>query len=214
MHFTDRTPRKRARYTETTLEGQYRAYRQMLQFMALVWCRHASFYFAIENTQQFLDTIFDLLAGESAHDSLEWVYLGDATIALLSVLWKRRDDASFLALVYDDSFVWNLARRADPEDLVIAGQWHCSALCSHTDASAVSIAVYISVSAATQSCDRLLWAEAWSCLCDAMLLILTDDLEDADEPLALLVAPTICQALACLISHGDESNCQFYLPYA
>lgn len=41
-----------------------------------------------------------------------------------------------------------------------------------------------------------------------MLLILTGDFEEADEPLALLVAPSILAGLDALALHADELLCK------
>ena len=50
--------------------------------------------------------------------------------------------------------------------------------------------------------------DAWNYFRDVLLLILTGDFEGLDEPLALLVAPSICAALLQLAQHAEGRTCE------
>ena len=70
-----------------------------------------------------------------------------------------------------------------------------------------SLAAYISAAAGCNKHDRLVSAECWDYLRDVLLLILTGEPEGIDEPLALLVASSICLAMLTLVLHADEASC-------
>jgi len=66
----------------------------------------------------------------------------------------------------------------------------------------------------TDVCDALCCAEAWDYLRDTLLLILSQTFVADDEPLALLICPTICHALVHLLQRMDAQACKsYYLGY-
>ena len=192
---------------------ELRASRQTIQLLTLAYASSGSLFIAVDPMQKTLTTIIGLLQ-QSNEDSWEWPCLGDAIVGLLAFLDRRKDDAGFQTLSYDKDFVWHSLRGADPGNLLFACRWHSVSFRDATESGEASVAAYFSTSIRLRSRHRLLWAEAWSYLCDVMLLILAGNVEGEDEPLALFVAPSICTALDALVRWTDESTCKLDLFHA
>ncbi|TFY52613.1 hypothetical protein EVJ58_g9913 [Rhodofomes roseus] len=71
-------------------------------------------------------------------------------------------------------------------------------------ALAAAFSVYVCGTHNKCRLDALYFADGWNYLRDILLLVLTHHYLDVEEPLALLVAPSICMALTCLIASGDD----------
>jgi hypothetical protein len=65
------------------------------------------------------------------------------------------------------------------------------------------------INAATQVQDSLSCAEAWDYLRDTLLLTLSRSFIADNEPLSLLVCPSICHALLRLLQLMDAHACTF-----
>ena len=70
-----------------------------------------------------------------------------------------------------------------------------------------AFATYVSASHnGSEDMDTPLYACGWDYLRDALLLILADHFLDAEAPLAVLVAPSICMALVSLMASSNGNT--------
>ncbi|RPD63076.1 hypothetical protein L227DRAFT_413176 [Lentinus tigrinus ALCF2SS1-6] len=175
--------------------AEIRDAKQLLQLLTLMWTSGTSPHSIPQSSQRFLSALAVSL-GNVEIDSLAWRVLGDAFVGIITILEQRRADPIFAAIdrCWDEEYVWRLAQEADPGELPLAS----------------SFAHYVAAMAHRRHCDELLCAEAWEYLRDVLLLILTSDHEGPDEPLALLIAPSICRALIALLENAQGAGLQYY----
>ncbi|KAI0724422.1 hypothetical protein C8T65DRAFT_563205 [Cerioporus squamosus] len=173
-----------------------RIVKQTIQLLMLMWTSGTSPRSIPQSAQKFLSALAAWL-GDVDTDSPAWSVLGDAFVGIVAILEQRRADPIFTAIdrCWDELLVWRLAREADPSELPLAS----------------SFALYIATTAHLRHSDYLLWAEAWDYLRDVLLLILTSDHEGPDEPLALLIAPSVCTALIALLVNASGTGFHYSL---
>ncbi|TBU35113.1 hypothetical protein BD311DRAFT_204228, partial [Dichomitus squalens] len=168
--------------------------RQTVQFLTLIWIAGAPMYFHVDSVHRFVSALLRKLNSGSSTRCM----LFDATLCLLTVFKKRRDEITFQTMgrCCEDESVWALTISAEPTDILVVS----------------SLAAYVSATAQIRSCNQLLWAEAWSYFRDALLLTSISHIAVAgsEELLGLFVAPAICRALLSLMEHATDDTRQFY----
>ncbi|KAH9946799.1 hypothetical protein B0H21DRAFT_741825 [Amylocystis lapponica] len=112
-------------------------------------------------------------------------------------LFEAQNDEGLAASgkLWSEDVIWQKTLDSPSTDLFVAS----------------GFASYILATAPRNVCDVLTCAEAWSRLCDILLLIATHHFLDVEEPLALLVCPSILQALSCLVQHANAVAVQFMI---
>ncbi|TFK94334.1 hypothetical protein K466DRAFT_657861 [Polyporus arcularius HHB13444] len=175
----------------TVTFADLRTVKQAIQLLTLMWTSGTSPRSVPQSAQRFLAALVNWL-GDLNSDSEAWRVLGDAFIGIVAILEQRRADPTFAAIdrCWDELAVWRLAREADPNELPLAS----------------SFALYVGTMAHLRHTDDLFCAEAWDYFRDVLLLILTSDYEGPDEPLALLIAPSICTALIALLGNAQGAS--------
>ncbi|OSD06094.1 hypothetical protein PYCCODRAFT_1077151 [Trametes coccinea BRFM310] len=146
-------------------------------------------------TSQLLAVLLDWLEVATV-DSALWTMLGDVTIGALTEWQHRVASGSPSHRVFDKvdaARVWRIIAEADSGDLT----------------SAVSAAAHISSTAGKHPYDSLQYSVCWDYLRDTMLMILDHEFRGVEEPLALLVAPTISRALVALARHAPAPAKRF-----
>ncbi|RDX56001.1 hypothetical protein OH76DRAFT_587645 [Lentinus brumalis] len=179
----------------TVTFADLRTVKQAIQLLTLMWTSGTSPRSVPQSAQRFLAALVNWL-GDLKSDSEAWRVLGDAFIGIVAILEQRRADPTFAAIdrCWDELAVWRLAREADPNELPLAS----------------SFALYVGTMAHLRHTDDLFCAEAWDYFRDVLLLILTSDYEGPDEPLALLIAPSICTALIALLGNAQGASCTYF----
>ncbi|KAI0824219.1 hypothetical protein BC628DRAFT_1323010 [Trametes gibbosa] len=174
--------------TAKTLNGsstlELRNIRQTLQLFTLVWsvgCTAG----VLSESRLLLSSLLDWLESEPL-DSLEWEMLGDATIGALAMSPHLAGSSE---PHLGDDFLWDFFREIDPTDLPFAA----------------SLSAYVATTVASGSKGSLAYAEAWNYFLDVVLLIFNHEFVGAEEPLALLVCPSICRALMALLQHAPPT---------
>lgn len=145
----------------------------------------------------------------SCHDS--WTHLRSSCVLAISALaisTSRVLAGESPGSVVTWTTIWEmiLAEPDRPIDLVLACKKGISYTerSSHTQQPAAAFATYVCTTQVQhEGKNTLLHACGWDYLRDALLLILTDHFLDAEAPLAILVAPSICMALVSLIAFAD-----------
>ncbi|KAJ8456312.1 hypothetical protein ONZ45_g18770 [Pleurotus djamor] len=88
--------------------------------------------------------------------------------------------------------------------------WGISIAAGNSITIASSLSHYIIAS--KRLCPTITCLEAWDLLRDTLLLVLTRQYLHDEEPIALISAPALCQALAYILLSGDSgSNARLYL---
>jgi len=171
--------------------------RQTLQLWTLIWRSRAQLDGAEQITAPLLRGLIDCLStGSTSSDSL-MPLRGPLILALSvsqSMLGEDNIDKS-----WNDGPIWEIVLTdGDSKDLVLAS----------------AFATYVCATHQRCHLDALLYAEGWDYLRDVLLLILTHQFLDVEEPLALLVAPSICMALTFLITaRSDRTVCILSSPW-
>ena len=170
-----------------------------------MWMAGTPQYFNPDAIHQFLSGLCHTM-GSSA---MGWEILGDAGVALLSVVQKRRDDPTFelVKRCYGDQSIWERTSAADPTNLLLACEFFLPPIISPQSpiCRTASLAAYVCATAGSRS-SHLLWADAWSYFRDVLLVILDREFAEAGsvEPLGLFVAPGICRALLSLVEIATD----------
>ncbi|KIK95377.1 hypothetical protein PAXRUDRAFT_387795 [Paxillus rubicundulus Ve08.2h10] len=92
------------------------------------------------------------------------------------------------SVVSDCDAVWHIGRRGKSDNLFVV-----SAFCLY-------------IASGPPSVEPLTYLEALDHLLDAMLLICSHRYHSDDEPLGLIIIPTICDALSHLLKHNDDNT--------
>ncbi|KAJ7630732.1 hypothetical protein FB45DRAFT_1151654 [Roridomyces roridus] len=160
--------------------------RSALHFAIIIWFSQTPGCLLRQSISPVLSKILDLVSQESA-SQLQSRILADAVLTAFSA--ARRDPSCS-----DDSreVVSQFVVRAALPDLAVAS----------------SFAHYITTSQAL--CSPLSCAQAWRHLGDCLALILRNHYAGEQEPLALLVCPTICSALIRLL-RADPTSTRFMI---
>ncbi|KAI0361767.1 hypothetical protein OH77DRAFT_1501023 [Trametes cingulata] len=186
-----RSSLKTGRIRDNASESELRHCRQALQMLTLVWRAGRTPRTLSDPARLLLSAVLSRLESE-ALDSPTWTMLGDAAIGALAI-WHEYGEASAAKL--GGQFIWDVMDEMDPGNLPLAA----------------SISAYIAATAHTRSRDALACFEAWNYCRDVALLILNRDFGGAGEPLALLVFPVICRALAALAQHAPPAAMRYYV---
>lgn len=195
---------------ENTLElGTTTAARQMLIFLAIIWnsCRPGCFHREIVSS--FLSTLIERISSQGPKFST----LKCSLLTTLTSLQNKSDDSEIINKVWEDEKIWLLAMSSDPTDLMIACMYFFYSVELPTLIASSAIAAfanYVTCSAKNKKCDPLCFAEAWDHFRDCLLLVLTHHFLGDQEPLALLVVGSICQALSSLLQYADLKAGEFF----
>ncbi|KAK7064397.1 hypothetical protein R3P38DRAFT_2824265 [Favolaschia claudopus] len=158
--------------------------RSTLNFAVVLWYSGAHGCLSHEFVSPLLRDITQCLTEKTHFSDLASVVLGDALLTAFSA--ERRDGPG----LSDESreCLWTFGITSSPRQLSIAS----------------SFAHYVLTS--NLLCDALYCAEAWQCLGNVLLLILKHHYIEEQEPLALLVCPTLCAALTRLLQANSAST--------
>jgi len=165
---------------------------QLLQFGMLVWHSGSPACFNRSGISPFLSTVVDWLASRDPDEGKSILLRSSLLGALASV-----EAATTLPVDkgWSDAAIWEIAMDGGSADLL----------------TAAAFAAYVSTTAKSRRCSVLLQAEAFDYLRDVLLLVLTHHYLGTEEALAVLVCPSICQALLCLITCAGIQAVQYLL---
>ncbi|KAI9057102.1 hypothetical protein FKP32DRAFT_1396611 [Trametes sanguinea] len=147
-------------------------------------------------TSRLLTVLLDWLETVTT-DSAIWSMLGDVTIGALTEWQHRVAAGSPSHRVFDRADaarVWRIIADADTCDLTFAA----------------SAAAHVISTVGKHAYDSLQHGECWDHLRDTMLMILDHDFRGVEEPLALLVAPTLFRALAALAQYAPARARRYF----
>ncbi|KZT06838.1 uncharacterized protein LAESUDRAFT_139739 [Laetiporus sulphureus 93-53] len=166
--------------------------RQLLQFNTLTWHHGIQTGISVPVWTSFLRGLVNWLASvlpesEAAINLRDALICALATFALLDEEGRKQS--------WDDEIVWNIAINSRAADLT----------------TACALSSYISATIRRSRCSPLAIAESWNYLRDALLLILTHQFFNIEEPLAILICPSICQALMHLLRDSGDGPVQYML---
>ncbi|KAJ7169676.1 hypothetical protein C8R46DRAFT_1089624 [Mycena filopes] len=157
--------------------------RSTLNFAVVVWFSRTPRCLLRESVSPLLANVVELLLQDISASKA----LGDALLIAASA--ARRDPS---LTDENQESIWQFAITSIRSELDIAS----------------AFAHYITTSKSL--CNPLCCAEAWRCLGEVFLLILKHHYIEEQEPLALLVCPTLCRALMRLLQ-ADSASTQFML---
>ncbi|KAJ7042453.1 hypothetical protein C8F04DRAFT_1075957 [Mycena alexandri] len=157
--------------------------RSTLNFAAIIWFSRTRGCLLRESVSPLLSSVVGLLLQEGS----AWRFLGEALLTTASA--ARRDPS-----LTDENreSIWQIAITSVPSELGIVS----------------AFAHYIITS--EYLCNSLYCAEAWRYLGEVLLLVLKRHYIEEQEPLALLVCPTLCGAMIRLLQ-ADTASTQFML---
>ncbi|KAI0936199.1 hypothetical protein AcV5_004396 [Taiwanofungus camphoratus] len=166
------------------------AIRQLLHFVSLMGLNKVKGCFHQETLFPLLFELISRLASDSP-DAVCLVPL-DSIVNTLAILEMSKSSMALIFPVsnrlWEDETVFRMVMENGPTDLLVAS----------------AFAAYVSAVAHHRSYEPLLYAEAWNYLRDVLLLILTRHFLGEEEPLALLVSSTVCQALCSMWKYADK----------
>ncbi|KAJ7107636.1 hypothetical protein C8R43DRAFT_1044748 [Mycena crocata] len=169
-----------------TQEWKLNLVRSALNFAAILSFSQTRGILLRQSVSRLLSHAIEFLLQKNP-DSLRSKILGDAILTAASA---SRNDPS--QSDENQESIWEFAITTVSSELRIAS----------------SFAHYIIKS--DSLCNPLYCAESWRCLGEVLLLILKRHYIEEEEPLALLVCPTVCAALLRLL-HTDAASLQFML---
>ncbi|KAJ7139919.1 hypothetical protein C8R44DRAFT_765765 [Mycena epipterygia] len=179
-------PADRDSNSDTHIPDLFNAVRSTLNFAVIVWFSQTRGCLLRQSVSPLLSAVIDFLLQKSSA-CLPSNILGDA---ILTASAAARNDPSLLD--ENRESIWRFVMTSLPSELGIAS----------------SFAHYITTSDCL--CNPLYCAEAWRYLGEVLLLTLKRHYIEEQEPLALLICPTVCGALIRLLQ-ADSAAAQFML---